>query len=350
MGNYFISDKFFSARGFCFGLFLLISLIVICSFCFLAAPDAKISKLIPDKISYSETQRAYAAKEATKESPDWQIIGKNSVLATSPPIIITPQVLGALTAGSNFTETDLREEITEYIVEPGDNLSSIAARFDISLNTILWANNLNKNSEASALRIGQKLIILPISGVIHYVEKGDTISEIVETYKGDINKTLNFNGLSGKDNIFVGDILIIPDGALPSRKIYAPSYTPLASSYFICPIALPCRITKGLHWYNAIDFSHKGQSCGEPIFAAAEGAVQKTGYTSLGGKFVRILHPNGVVTYYGHLRDILVNPGQKVSQGAIIGYMGCTGYTIPAGPAGCHLHFDVRGARNPFAQ
>ena len=63
-----------------------------------------------------------------------------------------------------------------------------------------------------------------------------------------------------------------------------------------------------------------------------------------------ILHPNGVVTYYGHLSKIIVSQGAKVYQGQIIGYMGYSGRTIPAGPAGCHLHFDVRFAQNPFSQ
>jgi len=116
---------------------------------------------------------------------------------------------------------------------------------------------------------------------------------------------------------------------------------PLASSYFI----FPCqgKITQGLHWYNAIDIGNK---CGSPIYAAAEGQIQKTGWTAIGGAYVRILHPNGVVTYYGHLSKILAAAGQKVSQGAMIGYMGQTGEKA----TGCHLHFDVIFAQNPLAK
>lgn len=267
-------------------------------------------------------------------------------MAASPPIIITPQVLGVLVQGSNFDAEQSAREIIEYIVQPGDNLSSIAARFNISLDTILWANNLSKTT----IQIGQKLIIPPVSGVIHYVEKYETLSAIAKVYKADLDEIIVFNALENADDIFIGDILIVPDGEMPVKKIYAPTLAPLASSYFICPISAPCRVTQWLHWYNAIDFSHIGMSCGEPIFAAAQGVVQRTGYGSLSGNFVRILHPNNIVTSYGHLQNISVKPGQKVSQGDIIGYMGHTGYTIPAGPMGCHLHFEVRGARNPFAR
>ncbi len=66
------------------------------------------------------------------------------------------------------------------------------------------------------------------------------------------------------------------------------------------------------------------------------------------GKYVRILHFNDVVTVYAHLSVILISPGEDVSQGDLIGRIGHTGRTTPSGPAGCHLHFEVRGGRNPF--
>jgi len=113
-------------------------------------------------------------------------------------------------------------------------------------------------------------------------------------------------------------------------------------------VPTPYRITQGLHWYNAIDFSTG--KCGSPIYAAAGGQVQRTGYDyERAGRYVRILHPNGVVTFYGHMSKIAVNAGATVGQGQIIGYIGYSGHTIPSGPGGCHLHFDVRGSRNPFA-
>ncbi len=287
------------------------------------------------------------SQDCAKESPELCLMQENSLIATAPPMTVTPQVLGVLIDGADFRMEDLKKEVSEYIVEQGDTISSIASRFNISSNTIFWANDLNSRS---IIQPGQKLIILPVSGVIHYVGKGETLSEIAERYKAKADEISEFNELSGDGDIFIGDILVIPNGKISTRTAQVSYLAPLASSYFICPISPPCRITQGLHYYNAIDFSHVGVSCGEPVFAAAGGTVQKVVYTSRYGRSVRILHPNGVVTYYGHLQDILVGVGQKVSQGTIIGTIGHTGYTIPAGPAGCHVHFDVRGAKNPFAQ
>jgi len=266
--------------------------------------------------------------------------------------MVTPQVLGALVEAADYDWS--QKEIVEYVVQPGDNLWSIAERFDISLDTLLWANDLNKNT---LIQIGQKLVIPPVSGVIHHVQKGDTISAIAKIYKADSNEIIAFNNLLSGDDIYIGDILIVPDGVMPPPVVYAPQLVPLASSYFICPIAAPCRITQGLHWYNAIDFSHG--KCGEPIYAAAAGTVLKVKLTSStskwafngAGNHLTILHPNGVVTMYGHLQASLVNPGDYVSQGQVIALMGGAPGTPGAGNStGCHVHFGVSGARNPFAQ
>jgi LysM repeat protein/biotin carboxyl carrier protein len=280
------------------------------------------------------------------EPPDLSIIQENSLLAASPSIALSPKVLGDL-VGDFGPET--KKEIVEYVVQPNDTLWQIAENFGISLNTLLWANDLNKNS---TIQPGQKLIILPVSGVIHHVKSGDTLSEIARLYKGNVDEIIAFNDLSGDGDIFVGDILIIPNGVIPPAPAQpAPNLTPLASSYFICPIPLPCKITQGLHWYNAVDFSHG--NCGEPIYAAAQGTVLKTkyGWNGGAGNSLTILHPNGVVTMYGHLQTILVSPGQTVSQGQMIALMGGQPGTPGAGRStGCHLHFGVSGARNPFAR
>ncbi|MBI2450331.1 MAG: LysM peptidoglycan-binding domain-containing protein [Candidatus Nealsonbacteria bacterium] len=290
--------------------------------------------------------------EKIQESPDLSIIQGNSLAAVSPPILVTPQVLGALVGGGDFSWQE--KEVVEYEIQPGDNLWSIAEKFNVSLETILWANNLNKNS---LIQIGQKLVILPVSGISHQVGRGDTVSRIAQTYKTKIDDIIAFNDLSGEGDIYIGDILIIPNGVQPPPVIYAPKLVPLASSYFLCPISEPCRVTQGLHWYNAIDFSHG--KCGDPIYAAAAGTIQKVKLTNStsrwafggGGNHLTILHPNGVVTYYGHLQAALVNPGDYISQGQMIAIMGGQPGTPGAGKStACHVHFGVTGAKNPFAK
>jgi len=299
------------------------------------------------EISFDDQFLFAGLNNTSQFSPNLCLVQENSLIGVSAPITVTPKVLGSLIGTASIPETN--KEIVEYIVEDKDTLWSIAINFGVSLNTVLWANNLTKNS---VIKPGQKLIIPPVTGVIHYVKKGDTISSIAKKYKVKKDEIIAFNEISKPGKIFIGDILIIPNGKIPANKLnYSQiAQVPVGSNYFICPIFPPCRITQGLHWYNAIDFSHKGISCGEPVLASAGGIIQKIGYHRIAGNYIRILHPNGVVTFYGHLSKIIVSVGQKVSQGQIIGYIGHTGYTIPTGPAGCHLHFEVRGAKNPFAK
>ncbi len=262
----------------------------------------------------------------------------SSLEAIAPPFNISGKVLGSWGVGQS-------NEIIEYTVKSGDTLSSIAEDFDISLQTILWANNLKEKSTVS---VGKKIIILPVTGILHTVRPQDTLSEIAEIYKVDIDSILDSNDVIDQGKIYAGDTLIIPNGEMPKTVDVKYEKVALNQSFFICPIPSPCGVTQGLHWQNAIDFSNG--ECGEPVWAAAAGVVQKTGYTSRGGNYVKILHLKGVITYYGHLLRDIVYPGQKVTKGQIIGYIGHTGHTIPADYRGCHVHFEVIFAANPFAR
>jgi len=284
-------------------------------------------------------QIAAFSKPIVPESPELVFLGGTGVKANIPPVTVTPQVLGAIVGG---IDTSVSPEVFRYVVESGDTPSSIAEKFGISLNTLLWANDI---SSSTALQVGKELIVLPTTGTLHLVRPNDTLSEISLWYKADIKEIVKYNSLAAAEDIYAGDFVIVPDGIMP-KTLPQGRLTPIANSYFIYPIPAPHRVTQGLHAYNAIDFSNR--SCGEPVYAAAGGTIQRIGYHTMGGNYVRVLHPNGVVTYYGHLVSATMSGGAKVFQGEIIGYTGHSGYTIPAGPAGCHLHFEVRGASNPF--
>ncbi len=241
------------------------------------------------------------------------------------------------------------KEIVEYEVKNGDTIWTIAASFGVSPETVMWANNL---TSSSLIKIGQKLVILPISGVLYRVQTGDTLSDIAKKYKGDSARIVAFNELSDVNDITVGDILVVPDGILPSApKVIVPQI-PLASNYFIFPTQ--GRITQGLHFYNAVDIANQ---CGTAIYAAAQGEVIKAAITYSSsrwanrgaGSYIKILHPNGTTTFYGHVSANFVNTGDKVSQGQIIALIGGKLGTPGAGNStGCHVHFEVGGSRNPF--
>jgi murein DD-endopeptidase MepM/ murein hydrolase activator NlpD len=320
-------EKMGKGRKICVFLFLIIVPALIFSF--------KKKEKSTEKEIYS--QNPFAFSRTWQDLPEFIFVNENSLKSYLPPAFISGKVLGTM-----VEMPEQKKEIQEYVVKEGDTLSSIAEKFGISLETILWANDLSKNS---VIKPGQKLVILPVSGVLHNVKSGDTLSEIAKKYQAKIEDIVSFNELENENDIYIGDILIIPGGKMPSPKPVSQPLAPLAQGYFICPVAGGCRITQGLHWYNAIDFSNG--KCGEPILAAAGGIVLKVryGWNGGAGNYVKILHPNGVVTMYGHLQAIFVSPGEEVFQGQIIGTMGAAGRAT-----GCHLHFGVYGAKNPFAK
>lgn len=234
--------------------------------------------------------------------------------------------------------------ISIYVVQEGDTLSEIAEMFDVTSNTIKWANDI---PPSGTIRIGQTLTILPVTGIKYTVKKGDTIASIAKKYGGDAQEIANFNELEGA--LAAGTEIIIPDGVAPATSApkkgssYAGSGgTLVQAGYYLRPVAGGKR-TQGIHGYNGIDI---GAAHGTPILASAAGEViiaKGSGWNGGYGQYVVIRHDNGTQTLYAHASSVIVGAGQTVQQGQVIAYMGSTGKST-----GTHLHFEVRGAKNPF--
>jgi murein DD-endopeptidase MepM/ murein hydrolase activator NlpD len=253
--------------------------------------------------------------------------------------------------GPEGTLADIEEsessnnQISLYVVRRGDTLSGIAKMFGVSTNTVLWANDLKS---ARDIHPGDQLVILPISGVRHTVVKGETLASIIKKYKGDADEVLAYNGWESGHAVKVGDTVIIPHGVESAPIVTGPTSRlrsaggPEISGYFMRPL-IGGRKSQGLHGYNGIDIA---APIGTPILASASGTVtvaRGSGYNGGYGQYVVVSHPNGTQTVYGHLSSVIVGQGQYVVQGQVIGYSGNTGKST-----GAHLHFEIRGARNPF--
>ncbi len=245
-----------------------------------------------------------------------------------------------------------RRGIITYVVQAGDSVSSIAEKFEITPETIVWANgSLEKTPDL--LVIGQELIILPVSGVYHTVLGGETLESIAKTYKVEPRAILEcpYNHLEAPVTLQVGQKLIVPDGTKP--------YVPRAVYVYNGPIPDDAQVGTGAfgwpttgwisqkYWsgHQAIDIAgYKGT----PIKAADSGFVIKAGWSDAGyGNHVIIDHRNGFKTLYAHLESYVVNVGDSVKKGQVIGFMGSTGKST-----GPHLHLEIikEGVRrNPLA-
>ncbi len=244
-----------------------------------------------------------------------------------------------------------REQISTYVVEGGDSIFGIAAKFGLAPETVIWANS-ELEGQPDLLRIGQQLTILPINGVYHQVGGSDTIEGIAASYKVEPAAIIDYslNQLDSDNPIIeVGQWLVVPNGRKPFVPRTVTAYSGPApedafngTGVFGWPAS--GTIFQG-YWsgHPGIDIAAWS---GAPINAADSGYVIFAGWNNTGyGYTVVIEHNNGFQTLYGHLQAYYVEAGDNVAKGQQIAEMGSTGNST-----GPHLHFEIRQGtvqRNP---
>ncbi|MBP7831553.1 MAG: M23 family metallopeptidase [Candidatus Pacebacteria bacterium] len=279
--------------------------------------------------------------------------------------------------------------IKTYVVKSGDTISSIAEKNGVSINTIVWANNLDRKA---TLKIGEELTILPVSGIQYTVRRGDTIDSIAKRYGAETNDIQDFNDITNA-GLIAGVKIIVPGAELspvaiatavakaPAKTTVTPSVAPKvtvtpkaaptpaplavpvpaeslgelvhgtlirptvnngSSAGFIRPIAEGLgRKSQDIHDRYAVDLA---VAIGTPIMAAQTGTVilvKSGGYNGGYGSYVVIEHAGGIQTLYAHMSKTIAKVGDVVSQGETIGLVGSTGRST-----GPHVHYEVRGAPN----
>ncbi len=304
-------------------------------------------------------------------------IGLTFIVVTLGPLVLSQTedeagseiVGGVLTASAYVTDfnTLQAEEVRQYrggeiiihVVEEGETLSSIAARYGLQTTTVMWENNL---TEKSKIKPGQELKILPLDGVRHKVSRGETIYSIGKKYGlegSEIQVMVDypFNEFLNDEtfDLATGQYLMVPDGVKASvanttgyiarqAQITPDAGSVTATGSFVWPAR--GKITQGYRFYHkAIDIANRG---GGPILAADSGVVVGAGWLDNYGYGNRVIvdHGNGYVTLYAHLSLIQVQAGQRVNRGDLLGQMGSTGRST-----GTHLHFEIRQGGvllNPF--
>lgn len=242
-----------------------------------------------------------------------------------------------------------RTEVIQYKVQPGDNVWLISQFFNISQETVIWANDMLE-MDPELLSIGQELNILPVSGVWHTVKAGETLASIARRYQVTPDKITGYapNGIREGDSLTSGQKLIVPDGIKPfEAHLVRTDAGTVTVNALPEPgrFGWPCNgvITQYFgKWHLALDIANKE---GTPIYAADSGTVTMAGWYGTMGNSVRIVHANRYETLYGHMRTLLVKEGDHVTRGQQIGEMGSTGKST-----GPHVHFILLyygGAVNP---
>lgn len=237
-----------------------------------------------------------------------------------------------------------RDKAINYIVEKGDTVSTVARKFDISEDTIRWANDLDNDD----IYIGDTLKILPVTGIDYKVVKGDSVYTIAKKLDTDPQKIVDFpfNDFANPETFALveGQRLIVPDGIKPSEQPFIKRQIFIAQGptvFSASGLAWPARgiISQFAVWYHmAIDIA---SDIGTPIVAAQGGTIASVNLGTWDGGYgtsVWIDHGNGLETHYAHLGGINVNVGDTVVAGkSVLGWIGMTGRTT-----GPHVHFEIR--------
>ncbi|MFW6022986.1 MAG: peptidoglycan DD-metalloendopeptidase family protein [Halanaerobiaceae bacterium] len=219
-------------------------------------------------------------------------------------------------------------QIKEHTVKQGESLWNIARGYNIDMDTLIGANDIN---DIDTIRPGDKITILPIKGILYKVNPGESISSVINKFDISLDKVISANGIQDTEPITPGTMLLLP-GAKPKF-----GYKDRIKKRFIRPVPGHISSHFGRRWgkmHEGVDFP---VCTGTSVKAAGSGRVTYSGWVRGYGKTIIIEHQQGFKTLYAHNSQLLVQTGKYVSVGEIIAKSGNTGNST-----GPHLHFEVQ--------
>lgn len=192
-----------------------------------------------------------------------------------------------------------RADIQSYTSVAGDTVSSIAAKFGITSNSIRWSNNLSSDRVV----VNQKLIIPPVNGIVYTVKAGDTPDSLALKYQADKQKIIQFNDAE-INGLKIGEQIVIPDGAInnvaivnPTASVasfpwggFSPDYGSNGYDYGYCTWYVANRIAVPGNWGNASSWAYYAALSGWTVSSRPiPGAIAQTPYGGGGAGHVAIV-------------------------------------------------------------
>ncbi len=270
-----------------------------------------------------------------------------------------------LTIKTDIPERPRYEPIRRTVVR-GDSVFAIAKEFNVTPETLLWANYDSLNDDPHALRPGQVLNVPPVNGVFYQLKEGDTLQDVADKFKANVDDILNWPGNKfdlTNPQVQPGEWVMVPDGKREFQQWLIPTIASgrsgtaqtsgsacaggaVGSGAFVWPAANNY-LSGNDYWSGHLGIDIAAGE-GASVYAADSGVVTMSagGWNYGYGNVIQINHGNGYATLYAHLSQRNVSVCQSVSRGQLIGLAGNTGNSF-----GAHLHFEVRqggGFINPW--
>ena len=213
---------------------------------------------------YTNNQSEGLLQAVVNVNPKLAIGGGDIQFEGNAALRVEPNPSGTISSENEFSSGG--DQLSIYVVRSGDTISQIAEMFNVSVNTVMWSNDIPRGG---TIHEGETLVILPISGVKHTITKGETVASIAKKYGGDAEEIMNFNNLK-EGTLTAGMNIIVPNGALATPAPAVPRATtrgtsgPAYSGYYLYPLSVGVK-SQGIHGYNGVDL---GAPFGTPIYPA----------------------------------------------------------------------------------
>lgn len=242
-----------------------------------------------------------------------------SVATANNDVISKPQVVA-----TNYVSN---RDIKVYVVQPGDSVASIAQKFNLSTNSIIWSNNIIGNYIAP----GTKLLIPPINGIVYTVKSGDTPASLAQKYSSSESLLVAYNDAE-INGIYPGERIIIPNGTEPAAVSFANAlygwgsvptygfngYDPGQCTWWVAKLRAEAGNPLPTDLGNAYTWGINAERFGLPVGTTPQvGAAVVTSTVGYGHvAYVTAVNPDGTITisemnYYfiPYLTDTRVIPG-----------------------------------------
>jgi N-acetylmuramoyl-L-alanine amidase len=172
-----------------------------------------VDELVATDVAADLASRANMPVATNIANASISLAAKSELAQTDTSAITKPQII---------QPNNTRTEVTVYIATSGDTVPSIAKKFDLTADTVRWANGIS----GDAVEPGRKIKILPQSGILYKVESGDTVESIASKYNADASRITLVNDLD-LGGLTKGKQILIPDGVKPApAPVVAPVVTP----------------------------------------------------------------------------------------------------------------------------
>ena len=147
---------------------------------------------------------------------------RQSTLAPTFPL---PTATAAVVYPTPTATVEPRNEVITYTIKDGESIASIAEKFGLWPETILWANRYELGDDLAAYTEGRQIYILPVDGVYHVWSQGESLNAVAEYYGVTPDEIIDFPanhlnrdtlGSLSLPNISAGTRLVVPGGTIPN--------------------------------------------------------------------------------------------------------------------------------------